>query len=352
MNRRISIFLIFTACFLATKAASNSQDYPLAPANILLTPSNDLRSATLTWDPVGDVGENGGHIDTQKIIYYIFDAFGSYYDPAVATTTEPSFTFDYSDLNGQDFVAYQVTAGVDDMYSLAGTSNISVVGTPAPLPFCESFAGGKFDGVWIADYSQAKQTYKLMTDATFASLNTLDYPQSVTSQDGDNGFYMWSPESKDAYYGLISLRGQIADTENPVVEFWYQGKGNKIELLTGTDCNNLVLSRTIDLEAEPTNGWTMARVNLDSYKPAGSALFEIRFKASGYNRTNPHPVLIDNLSIRNVADSGVGYIEFENTAPSETQIYTLSGMKVSTNHPAPGLYIIVKDGKAEKRFLR
>ena len=58
--------------------------------------SEDYKHVTLSWEPVGETGESGGYVDTEKVIYYVFDAFGSYTDPPIAQTEKTSITFDYS----------------------------------------------------------------------------------------------------------------------------------------------------------------------------------------------------------------------------------------------------------------
>ena len=111
-------------------------DNPLPPTDVKLDVADDYRSATLSWTAPGEVGENGGYVDTEKITYYVFDAFGSYYDPALYTTDQTSITISYPELEGQDFFAYQVTAGIDETYySLDTASNIATVGEPDALPF-------------------------------------------------------------------------------------------------------------------------------------------------------------------------------------------------------------------------
>ncbi len=161
--------------------------------------------------------------------YYIFDAFGTYYDPALASTKECSYTFTYPDLKGQDYFAYQVTAGYGENYSLDNTSNISVVGQPDALPFTESFADGLYDGIWLADQASGTggQQMGTITDDYFASLfdpTDPESPKPLASQDGDNGFYFWLPYDTNVMYGLISVRADISKADKPVLEFWYQGQ--------------------------------------------------------------------------------------------------------------------------------
>lgn len=304
----------FTAVAYVGETASEKIEYksifagpdtPLAPENVKLKVNNDFKTATLTWDRVGEVGEHGGYVDPEAVEYYIFDAFGTYYDPALASTKECSYTFTYPDLKGQDYFAYQVTAGYGENYSLDNTSNISVVGQPDALPFTESFADGLYDGIWLADQASGTggQQMGTITDDYFASLfdpTDPESPKPLASQDGDNGFYFWLPYDTNVMYGLISVRADISKADKPVLEFWYQGKGNVIEVLCGTDIDNLELIETIDLKAKPTDEWTQARVALDRFKAAGAVMFELRFKARDNDDEHTWSIPLDNIRVRNL----------------------------------------------------
>lgn len=285
-------------------------DTPLAPTNVKLAVNKDYRTATLTWDPVGEVGENGGYVDPQSVTYFIFDAFGSYYDPALAEVSETSYTFTYPDLNGQDFFAYQVTAAYNNNYSLDCTSNIATVGLPAALPFTESFANGLYDGIWLADQGSDRQGQMMGTvdDNYFPSLidpEDPDAPQPLTSQDGDNGFYYWMPYEVNVNYGLISVRADISQARKPVLEFWYQGQGSIIDVLAGTEIDNLSSIHSINLQETPTTGWTQARIPLDDFKSIGAVMFELKLTAAHNDDDHTWSVPLDNIRVRDLADTDV-----------------------------------------------
>ncbi|MDE6283807.1 MAG: choice-of-anchor J domain-containing protein [Muribaculaceae bacterium] len=295
------------------------KDTPLAPTNVRLQPTADYTGAILTWDAVGNVGENGGYVDPEAVTYYIFDAFGSYYDPAVAETPETTVTLTYPDLQGQDFMAYQVTAGYGENYSLDCSSNIVVVGQPAALPFSESFADGYYEGVWCLDpaTSYNGQQYGTVNDDYFASLidpEDPDAPTPLTSFDGDNGFLYWLPMEKNVMFGLMSVRADISTAVNPVLEFRYQGQGSTIDIFVAAGDGQLQLVKSIDLQAEPANGWTLARLPLSEYKSAGAVSFEIRLTATHNDDDHTWSVPVDNIVVRDLVDTDVRIVSSASSA--------------------------------------
>lgn len=291
-------------------------DTPLTPENVRLSVNPDYTSATLSWDAVPEVGEHGGYVDPDKVTYYVFDAFGTYYDPAIYTTSQTSCTVDYATVDDQDFYAYQVTAGIEDLgfYSLDAVSNIIVAGQPDALPKRESFPGGLYEDNWLGNTAvKGSMDYGTITDEYFASLfdpEDPDSPTPLTSQDGDGGFYFWMPFEKDVAYGLISTRADISKADKPVLEFWYQGQGSLIEVYAGFEVDQLQLLSTIDLKENPTEGWTKATLPLDEFKAQGAVLFEIRLVGAHNDDEHIWSVPIDNISVRNMAEKDVRLVTF------------------------------------------
>lgn len=299
-------------------------DTPLAPQNVKLVAAEDFKSAVLSWDPVGETGEHGGYVDPAAVTYYIFDAFGSYYDPAIATTTGTSVKIEYPDLKGQDFVAYQVTAGYGENYSLETASDILTIGEPYKVPFTESFKNGRYDDIWLVDpkSDNSNQMQGTVDDTYFPSLIDPEDPEApapLVSQDGDNGFFYWLPYEKDVMYGMISPRVDIAGAANPALEFWYQGQGSDIDVMVSKDDAPFETVRTIDMQAEPTtSGWTLASIPLADYKDAKAIQFELRLRAAHNDADHTWSVPIDNIRVRDIVDKDLRLVSF--AVPSNARV--------------------------------
>lgn len=307
------------------------KDTPLAPENVTLKTTADYTGAVLSWDPVGEVGENGGYVDPEEVTYYIFDAFGSYYDPAIAETKKTSVTLSYPELVGQDLFAYQVTAGYEDNYSLDNASNIAIVGTPAELPFKESFPGGVYEGMWALDplTDYYGQQYGTISDDYFAGMvdpDDPDSPEPLKSFDGDNGFFYWLPYEKNVMFGLMSLRADISKAANPVLEFRYQGQGSTIDVLVAGGTDDLEVVHTIDLKENPTQGWALCRVPLTDYKAAGAVNFEIRLTATHNDDEHTWSVPLDAIAVRDLVETDL----------------SITSASASASRLAPGQTLTVK----------
>lgn len=289
-------------------------DTPCPVTNVQVSLSDDFKHVTLSWDPITEVGEHGGWVDASQAVYYVFDAFGSYYDPAIAETEETSVTFDYSDMEGQDFMAYQITAGVGYNYSLDVASSIVTVGTPEAAPWKESFVDGKQETVWCIDPKSSQQVmYGIMHDNEVQT-NIDDEeaePTYLNSQDGDNGFFLILPMEKDAMFGIFTTKISLAALSNPVLEFYYQGKGSALDVLLAKGVQNFEEVRSIDLREEPTDDWTRCTISLADFKDLPYIQVELRVRGIHNDETTTWSVPIDNVRVRdllpdNLAIASVG----------------------------------------------
>lgn len=336
------------------------KDTPLAPTNVKLATAADYTSAVLTWDAVSEVGENGGYVDPEAVTYYIFDAFGSYYDPAIGETNNTSATLSYTDLDGQDFVAYQVTAGYEENYSKETSSNIVIVGTPFDVPFTESFGDGYYENMWALDPATTSggQQYGTISDEYFASLfdpTDPDSPEPLKSFDGDNGFLYWLPYENDVVFGLLSLRTDISKAANPVLEFRYQGQGNTIDVFVAKGTGDLELVKTIKLKDQPTDGWALAQIPLSEYKAAGAVNFEIRLTANDNDDDHTWSVPVDHITVRDLVDVDMrvvtGSASATSVAPGEKVTFKAHVHHQGSKDVEAVAHLYVNENKVDEKTL-
>lgn len=326
-------------------------DTPLAPTNIKAVLSADRKHVTVSWDAVGEVGENGGYVDPAAVTYYIFDAFGTYYDPALAETAQTSHTFDYSSATEPDFIAYQVTAGYEGNYSLEGVSDIITYGPALAMPFKESFSDGYYESVWVTDLESSKNVMVGTVDDTSLQTNADDpdaEPQYLTSQDGDNGFFYFLPMNKDDMYGMMSLPVSIEGAKNPVLEFYAQGKGSVIDVMVGPSLPEMKVVKTIDFKQTPTDGWEPFAVPLKEFAGYGAINFELRMRAIHNDEDHTWSLPIDNIRVRDLVENNLAISAFK--APASIKVGETTTLSARIENLGSGrsdaaTAILYRDGK-------
>lgn len=290
--------------FITIPILADTGKCPLCPQNVKATLSADGKKVTVTWDPVTHT-EDGSEIDKSKLTYYIFDAFGTILDPYLAKTTECTYTFDYTNIKEQDFKAYEVTAGVGDLYSesMVAYSNILIVGPSYKLPWFESFPNGKAQQTLWGVASETTKTcfYKIMKDG--------DWGDMITCQDGDNGFFLMMPSAEGDCFGMYSGKIDISKAEQPVLEFYYQGHSGMIEAYP---------FKKINLSENKADGWQLCRIPLDDYKSEGSIQFVLNFVSDDAN-SETKAVAIDNIRVYDCGGLPIEYGSDKYPTPDNLQ---------------------------------
>lgn len=305
------------------------EDTPLDPTNLKIALSDDYTKVTLSWDPVGEVGEHGGWVNVDDLQYFIFDAFGSYYDPAIGSTTGTSFTIDFGDIEGQDFAAYQVTACVGEYNASMGvTSDIVVVGKPDALPFFESFADCHYHQMWVVDPESNGQVMEglFYDDELRTNYDDDDNPTYLNSQDSDNGFYLMIPYEKDASYGFYSAKIDISSAANPAFQLFYQGKGSVLELKVGADGAVPEVVKAIDLKENSTDDWTLASIDLTPYKSAKYVQVGLMIRGVHNTDTETWSVPIDNIRVIDLMPKNVRIVN--TNAPAKVEAGEIANVSV------------------------
>lgn len=298
----MSNFRQLSAVEAPTRVAPLEADNPAPLENVVATLSADYKHVTLSWSPASEVGESGGTVDVSKVVYYVFDAFGSYYDPAIATTTETSITFDYSDLVGQDFVAYQVTAGVDETYySLATTSNVVVVGDPAPEPLFEGFADAQLQQQWFANTDGYVVATMVKDNEISVDIDSSEAAY-LNSADGDNGLLMVVPMEQNASMILMSTKASLAGASEPVLEFKYQGKGGLVNVYATSDGADYQLIHSVNLLESPAEAWALCRVDLAAFADKPFVQFYLEVVGAHNTADHAYRVCLDDIRVRQLAE--------------------------------------------------
>ena len=328
---------------------------PLDPVNVRAALSDDFKSVILTWDaPQGEVGEHGGYIDPSALKYYIFDAFGSYYDPAIVEDAVSPCTISFESETDQDFKAFQVTAAVNDYSASLGTfSNVVVTGQPYTAPWHESFTDCYYGNGWMQDlgttgnmltglyYDEELQTN---TDAPEGT-----EPEWLNSHDRDNGFLLMLPYANGDAFGLNSLKVDISGCAKPVFEFHYQGKGSQLEVKVAREEEDFRTVRTIDLQAEPTDGWTLCRIPLDAYKDARYIRIGYLMSAIHNDDTHTWSVPVDNFRVIDLCatDTRITYMNLQPLKAGQASDVLVSVENLGENATAATTVSVLKDGKTE-----
>lgn len=308
MMKRLRFVLLLLLAGMAgfAFAGTSDPDNPKPLENVKAVLSEDYQHVILTWSPASEEGESGGYVDTSKVTYYVFDAFGSIYDPAIAVTRDTAIVLEVADTGRQDFVAYQVTAGIDETwYSLASNSNILATGQPDPLPFMESFAGKSYRHAWVADPATTFSGVltKVVGDNELPRTEETAEDAYINPQDEDNGFFMILPVEKDAVFGMQSVKVDISSASDPVIDFYYQGSGGILDVMVEKDGGGFRIIKSLTLKDTPATGWTLCRTSLADCLPSRYIRAELRLRASDNDKDNVWMVCIDNLHIHNLASN-------------------------------------------------
>lgn len=217
-----------------------------------------------------------------------------------------------------DFVAYQITAGIDETwYSLEATTDIVTVGRPESTPFGESFANAYYSQLWAIEPGTTSSDIlcgtvydnELQTNADDESAE----PEYLNSQDGDNGFFYIMPMAKDARYGFFSTKIDISGLSAPVMEFWYQGKGSAIDANIAVDGGAFQTVNTIDLKQAPTDDWTLCRIDLSRFKTSRYIQIGLRLRAIHNDEEYTWSVPLDNIRVRDLVPTDLRVVTVTST---------------------------------------
>ncbi len=263
-------------------------DIPAPVSGIELIDNGD-GSATLRWESVAIVGENGGYVNPDEVTYSVYTSSNdivesgisglSYEIPSVEQTPVPSS------------VIYRVTASNSKGESAKNRSSVMLLGPSAELPFADSFAGGTPVQHWFLESPNSLYSFRATT---------------LMSQDGDLGANSWRSGGAGEESWIASAKISARGAENPVLTFWYyaypatpNGLGVYMSC-AGKEIKNLVTVNYSELEGE--SGWRKMQLTLDG----ASALDYISIRFRGFAGEENATVAIDNILVTDMPGNDFG----------------------------------------------
>jgi len=274
---------------------------PAAPSNVKARLDGD--KIILTWD-APTVGIDGGYIDPQKLTYMVMRSDYTYIDEYVVDTMLEDADLESFTSKAQAIVSYSVYAESAAGIGGAAMSNgIVICNEPYSLPWAESFPNG-FTSQEPWGVASTTQTTWWTTTKT----------ETVTSQDGDNGMFAFSPwgegESARIYTGMFDFVGTV----NPVIRFWFwydPNDTNKIDVQYTTDYDAYATLHTLDFASmsDCVEGWNECIVPLKDL--IGKGRVALSFQGTG--AAGLSSTFLDNILVQDMLDHNLRFNLF--TAP-------------------------------------
>lgn len=266
-------------------------DQPATPTNVRVIDNLD-GTATMSWDPITEVGAHGGYVNTAGATYTV--QLFNYYFYEVPNGTNISSTSlvieGLSQTGEQKAAQYVVQANTNNPVDSLATSDYGraeayAYGAPYSLPYYESFPGGKpQNGPWGLNAAENSR-FALGTD----------------SQDDDGGCVYLNLKKSGEKGSIKGPKVTVKGAANPKLTYYYyampnedsqvyiyldpNGQGEE-ELVSYVDMN--------DYDGEA--GWKMVSVDLNAYKDC--QYFRPRLAA----KSDVATVKIDNVRIYDAVD--------------------------------------------------
>ncbi len=270
-------------------------DVPVAVSGVKLSQTAD-NHLHLSWDATAASGVNGGYVDTDNVVYTIYEADGTEVDRIIGQTSWENTGCDTG--NRSNVIYYKVTASSAAGESEAAESNYFVIGSSLMLPLKESFAGSKTNsGLWWTN--------------GLLSFNAFSF--SGESSDHDDGSMKWFAVNDGDWASLSTGRLKAGNAHRLMLFFDYRynpGTSMKLSVMADPCQQGDVTLATFDAEADTDNSreWRKAVIEVPA-DVAGAEYFVLRFKAEadrymlpGYE---PNTIFIDNIELRDVSDNDV-----------------------------------------------
>ncbi len=275
-------------------------DVPKDPENITLL--DNQNSVLAMWNPISEVGANGGYVDRDGVTVTFYSLLESMFGfqvgdsigvsaPGASRAEIAQNTEETTEVDGKTQTLYQVAARASNEIGHGDYvgSDAVVIGPSIKLPYKESLKNGNLENgfAWIEGNAQ----YAANNDAAGWIVYT------DNSADNDGGSFLWhaytsvgSSSSHD--YTItkgdevsintpkISLRGAA----NPKLYFSLYATASdpaKLKVLVQTPDGVDHEVSTFDLSTTAQNGWTTKSLDLGSYTSERYVILKFRGVADG-----------------------------------------------------------------------
>lgn len=288
----------------ATVKVYTGVDNPGMVRNLVVTPSDDMLSAVMTWE-APDEGANGGYIVPENITYEIWTDNGYGFEP-YESLGKNVFTYTYSIPAGsaQDFYKLAVVTSNEAGLADYMNSDAVVLGTPYELPVSEDFEEGENEPLainpWAINYPSAEYNNQKWN---FVSMAEIFSDDSYTT----NGIMGYQTSLGNAGMVCMSMpRFTTKDVRSAAVKvvFWGGNKG-VVPFVTATAAGVPESVEVPATVAEADNQWNTLTATLPE-SLLGKGWVQINFNGKVTN-SNPY-VIIEEVAV-NGESAGVGAVE-------------------------------------------
>lgn len=247
--------------------------------------TDNISSVTITWSAVGSEGQNGGYVNTDEVVYTIYEVADGYLGEALAETTENSIEIEYNTMAGDPTLLYfVVTAKNAAGESAFNVTDAIVVNEPIGVPYLETLPSGGLDQYWWVNKNAVNNW-------------TLD---TSMSSNGDNGCVYWTTSAAGEWATLNSAKLTVAGAVNPEVICSVLANDRKVNMTVEAilPSGEAVVLETVNT-ADQLNEWVKVAAQIPAEVVAAPYfVLSFRAEATGANAT----VAIDDIQVRDVLD--------------------------------------------------
>lgn len=310
-------------------------DNPGMVRNLVVTPSDDMLSAIMTWE-APDEGANGGYIVPENMSYEIWVDTGYGYE-SYESLGKNVFTYTYTVPAGsaQDFYKLAVVASNEAGLADYLNSDAVILGTPYTLPIAEDFEEGENEPLAINPWAINYPTQECNNQKwNFVSMAEVFSDDSYTT----NGIMGYQASLGNAGQVCMSMpRFTTKDLSAATVEvvFWGGSKG-VAPYVTATAAGVPELVEVPATVSESDDQWNTLIASLPE-SLLGKGWVQINFNGK-VTAANPY-VIIEEVAVKGES-AGVGAVE-----ASSKSIEGAEGAVIVRGHAGETVTVYTVDGR-------